>query len=149
MPMVTFASAILPRRQFLIMDSTRPKRDWWQRGRAFDLWSIPHFLFGILAGILSPLIGMPLSTAFVFMALLAILWEWYEKLIGIKETNLNIAADFVLPFLAFTGVSFLLRIYPLQSDELLVIFSAFLILYAYTNLSGWLAFRRRVRAFMH
>jgi len=127
----------------------KPRRDWWKRGRAFDLWSIPHFLFGVLAAILAPLTNMPTFTAFALMAVLAVLWEWYEKLIGIKETNLNIAADFVLPALAFTCTLFLLDIYRLRQDELLVIWCAVLIVYLYTNISGWLAFRRRVRDFMY
>ncbi len=127
----------------------KKKRDWWQRGRAFDLWSIPHFLFGILTGMLPPLTGISTLTALSLTIILAVLWEWYEKFIGIKETNLNIAADFVLPVLAFTCTLFLIDLYPLRPDELLVIWCAVLTIYAYTNISGWFAFRRRQHNFMH
>ncbi len=127
----------------------KKKRDWWQRGRAFDLWSIPHFLFGILTGMLPALTGISTLMALSFTIILAVLWEWYEKCIGIKETNLNIAADFVLPVLSFTFTLFLIDLYPLRPDELLVIWCAVLFIYAYTNISGWLAFRRRHRDFMH
>ncbi len=132
-----------------VLPDKKPRRDWWKRGRAFDLWSIPHFLYGILTGMLPSLTEMPLLTALMLTIALAIVWEWYEKLIGIKETALNIAADFILPILAFTCISFLLRVYPLHPDSLSVILGAVVILYAYTNISGWLAYRRRNRAFMH
>ena len=152
MTTVIFASATPPLLPFRTMDEIpekKPKRDWWKRGRAFDLWSIPHFLYGILTGILPSLADISLFNALMLTIVLAILWEWYEKLIGIKETALNIAADFVLPILAFTCTSFLLRVYPLHPNDLLLIFGAVVFLYAYTNISGWLAYRRRNRAFMH
>lgn len=128
---------------------TKPKRDWWKRGRAFDLWSIPHFLFGVLAGMVPQLFGISVTTALVLMAVLAIAWELYEKRIGIKETALNIAADFVLPVLAFTCTLFVLRLYPLYHDELLVFAVAVGAVYLFTNISGWLAYRRRHRDFIH
>jgi len=124
-------------------------RDWWQRGRAFDLWSIPHFLFGILTAFLPPLTGMSISTALVLTLILGMLWEIYEKLVDIKETAMNILFDMILPIVAFTLTSYLLLMYPLSSDELLVGATAVLILYTFTNLSGWLAYRRRNRDFMH
>ncbi len=132
-----------------VVPEKRPRRDWWKRGRAFDLWSIPHFLYGILAAMLPWLTDISLSAALGLTIALAVLWEWYEKLIGIKETALNIAADFVLPVLAFTCTTALFNAYQLEYDELLVLAGAVLIIYAYTNISGWLAYRRRNRAFMY
>ena len=127
----------------------RKKHDWWQRGRAFDLWSIPHFLFGVLAGMISPLTGISLLTAFALTLLLALVWELYEKIVGIKETPLNIVSDVVLSIVAFTSTSLVLRSYPLHPDDLLVIAVAILTLYLFTNISGWLAYRRRQHDFMH
>ncbi len=147
--MATFASTTPPPPPSRTMDEQKIKRDWWKRGRAFDLWSIPHFLFGILTGMLPALTGIPLLTALSLTIILAVVWEWYEKCIGIRETNLNIAADFVLPVLAFTCTLFLIGIYPLRPDELLVIWCAVLTIYAYTNISGWFAYRRRQHNFMH
>lgn len=125
----------------------RPRRDWWKRGRALDLWSIPHFLFGILTALLPPLFGAPLTQALLLTFVLALSWELFEKYAGIKETFLNSLTDVLLPIVAFTGVSALMRVYPLTADELAVMMSATLTLYCYTNLSGWLAYRRRKREF--
>ena len=132
-----------------IIERPKQKRDWWKRKRAFDLWSIPHFLFGILTALTSSLIGIPLPNALILTIVLAILWEWYEKLIGIKETILNIISDFILPIVAFTATALVLRTYSFHPEDLLVVTSAVLFLYIFTNLSGWLAYRRRKREFMH
>ena len=131
----------------VIAPKKRVRRDWWKRGRALDLWSIPHFLFGILMAMLPPLAGMPLFSALLLTLVLGIGWEFYEKLAGIKETTLNGIFDVILPVVAFTGTSFLLLAYQFHYDDLVVITVAVALLYGYTNLSGWLAYRRRHRAF--
>lgn len=127
----------------------RPKRDWWQRGRAFDLWSIPHFLFGMLMAFIPPLTDTPLLTTFALTLMLAILWEVYEKIIEIKETVQNSLLDIILPVVAFTLTSYTLQLYSLHYDELVVVASAIFVLYIFTNVSGWLAYRRRNRDFTH
>lgn len=121
----------------------KPKRDWWQKGRAFDLWSIPHFLFGILMAFLPPLTGISLLTALALTLILAMLWEIYEKFVQIRETVQNSLLDIILPIVAFTLTSYILRIYSFQYNDLLVIAIAVLVLYTFTNISGWLAYRRR------
>ena len=155
---VTFASATRPRPRSLTMDNPetlqtvtpeKKKRDWWQRGRALDLWSIPHFLFGILMAMLPPLTGMPIVGALAFVIILALLWEMYEKLVGINEVPINSVSDVVLPVVAFTFTSLILRSYQFHSDDIIVVAIAVLLLYLFTNISGWLAYRRRVRDFTH
>lgn len=156
--MATFALATPPLPLFRIMDKYVPgatatkekvKRDWWQKGKALDLWSIPHFLFGVLTGFLPPLTGMSFLTALALTVILAMLWEIYEKFVDIKETVQNSLLDIVLPIVAFTLTSLILRAYPLHPDDLLVAATAVLALYLFTNLSGWLAYRRRNRDFTH
>lgn len=131
------------------MTDMRHKHDWWQRGRAVDLWSIPHFLFGVLMAFLPPLTGLSLPTTLALTVILAITWEMYEGFIKIRETNLNSIIDILLPILAFIITSYLLRSYPYRSDDLSVIAGAVFIVYAFTNISGWLAYRRRNRDFTH
>lgn len=151
--MATFASATPPQLLSHIMDNfvssdtvviaKKPKRDWWQKGRAFDLWSIPHFLFGILMAFLPPLTGISFLTALALTLILAMLWEIYEKFVQIRETVQNSLLDIILPIVAFTLTSYVLRIYSFRYDELLVAAGAVFILYAFTNISGWLTYRRR------
>ena len=130
-----------------VVIAKKPKRDWWQKGRAFDLWSIPHFLFGILMSFLPPLAGISFLTALALTLILAMLWEIYEKFVAIKETVQNSLLDIILPIVAFTLTSYILLIHSFRRDELLVVASAVLVLYLFTNISGWLAYRRRNRDF--
>src|ERR1035437_7077680 len=108
------------------------KRDWWKKGRAFDLWSIPHFLFGILTAFLPALTGLSFLTALALTLILAMLWEIYEKFVAIKETVQNSLLDIILPIVAFTLTSYVLRIYSFHHDDLLVIATAVLVLYLFT-----------------
>ena len=75
------------------------------------------------------------------------LWEVYEKFVQIKETVTNSLLDIVLPIVALTLTTYLIRIYPLEYHELLVMTGAVLLVYIFTNISGWLAYRRRNRDF--
>lgn len=127
----------------------RVKHDWWQKGKAFDLWSIPHFLFGILTAFLPALTDLSFLTALALTIILGMLWEIYEKFVDIKETIQNSLLDIILPIVAFTLTSYVLRIYSFHREELLVVATAVFIVYAFTNISGWLAYRRRNRDFMY
>jgi hypothetical protein len=127
----------------------KPKRDWWQKGRALDLWSIPHFLFGILMSFLPQLLGISFLTSLSLTVILAMLWEIYEKFVDIKEAVLNSLFDIILPIVAFTLSSIVLRVYPVHPDDLSVVAVAVLLVYIFTLTSGWLAYRRRNRDFIH
>ena len=125
----------------------KPKRDWWKKGQVFDLWSVPHFFFGILTAFLPGLTGLSLLTALALTLILAMAWEIYEKFVDIKETMENSLFDIILPIVAFTLTSYVLRYYTFQYVDLLVIATAVFIVYVFTNVSGWLAYRRRSRDF--
>lgn len=125
----------------------KPKRDWWKKGRAFDLWSVPHFFFGILTAFLPGLTGISLLTALALTLIFAMSWEIYEKFADIKETMENSLFDIILPIVAFTLTSYVLRYYAFHYDDLLVLSGAVFIVYVFTNVSGWLAYRRRSRDF--
>jgi predicted tellurium resistance membrane protein TerC len=129
------------------MNEKKIKRDWWQKGRAFDLWSIPHFLFGMLMAFLPPLFGISLLAALALTLILALAWEMYEKFVDIKETVQNILLDVILPIVAFTLTSYILRAFSFSTDEIIVAAVAVGALYLFTNISGWRAYRRRNRNF--
>jgi len=90
-----------------------------------------------------PLVGISFLTALALTLILAMLWEIYEKFVDIKETIQNSLLDVILPVVAFTLTSYMLRMYPLHPDDLLVIAIAVFAVYAFTNISGWFAYRRR------
>lgn len=135
--------------QNVVVTAKRPRRDWWQRGRAFDLWSIPHFLFGILMAFVPPLTGISFLSALALTVIGALSWEIYEKFVLIKETVQNSLLDIILPILALILVSLVLRIYSFHHDDIVVVASAVAVVYLFTLISGWLAYRRRNRDFIH
>ena len=112
------------------------------------MWSIPHFLYGVLCAFIPYFDGVTALDAFLIMIVSALLWEVYEKLKDIRETVWNNIMDMLLPILAFFITLKVLELYPLEREEQIVIFTAVLIVWAYCNISGWRAYRRRVKAFM-
>lgn len=125
-------------------------KDRWQKGRAFDLWSIPHFLFGILMGFVPPLVDyISFSFALVLTLVIAVLWELFEMGIGIRETVLNSLLDVFLPVVGYILTSYILISYSYHRDDLMVVAAAIFAVYLFTNLSGWRAYRRRQREFTH
>jgi multidrug transporter EmrE-like cation transporter len=125
------------------------KIDWWKKGQVVDLWSVPHFLFGILMAFFPILIGFSIWASLVLTLLFAMLWEIYEKFIDIKETIPNSLIDILLPVLAFILTSLTIQKIELQKEDALVVATAIFVVYCFTNISGWLAYRRRQREFMN
>lgn len=125
------------------------KKDFWEKGRAFDLWSIPHFIFGMIMAMLPYTTNISLAASFALMLLLAILWELYEKVIKINETLTNNMFDVILPVISFIFVAMIVGQIQLSKQSAVVILSGLILVYLFTNISGWLAFRRRQREFMN
>ena len=94
-----------------------------------------------------PITGFSILTALSLTLILAMAWEIYEKFMDIKEAVQNSLLDILLPIVAFTATSQILVYYPLHYEDMLVFASAVSVLYVYTNISGWLAYRRRNRNF--
>jgi hypothetical protein len=123
--------------------------DIWRKGRVIDMWSIPHFLFGILFAFVPYAIPLSLLEVFLIMVGIALIWELGEYMEGIRETIWNNIADVILPIISYFLASHFLITYGLLPDQMTVLFVAVLMVYIFTNISGWLAYRRRVREFMH
>lgn len=125
------------------------KKDFWEKGKAFDLWSIPHFIFGMIMALLPFTTNLSLAASFALMLLLAILWELYEKIIKINETLTNNMFDVILPVISFIFVAMILGQTQISKESATVILGALIVVYLFTNISGWLAFRRRQKEFMN
>ena len=123
--------------------------DLWQKKRFFDLWSIPHFLFGIIWAFLPSIFDITYETSFLAMVIAALIWEVCEKFLEVKETVWNSVIDIILPIISFFLTVQILNFQQLQKEEVIVYFLGVLALYIFTNISGWLAFRRRQRDFTH
>jgi hypothetical protein len=123
--------------------------DRWKKGRVLDLWSIPHFLLGILCAFIPFYSHLTFEYVFVSMVVLAFLWEIGEYIAGIKETIWNNIADVLLPIISFLIIEKVLVTTTLLQEQRTVAFVGVITLYFFTNISGWLAYRRRQRDFTH
>jgi hypothetical protein len=75
--------------------------DIWKHGKYLDLWSLIHFLSGfILCGLLYYL-GFSFFWAFMYSALLLILWEVFEFFIKIIEPSVNVVMDIIFGLVGF------------------------------------------------
>ena len=115
-------------------------RDYFKEGKYFDLWSVNHLLSGFLyAGWIIKL-GFDYKFIFVSYFILAVAWEIYEKVSGIKEHIENQVMDVV------TGVVGVIIFYFLSTSNYRVsIWVLILLTIAFTALeiSGYLAYKRR------
>jgi hypothetical protein len=119
------------------------RHDWWEKGEGLDLWSIPHFLFGILMALLPPLFDVSVTAAFTFTVILGLLWEVYEKLAKIEETLLNSLFDVLLPIASFSITAYLFSRFSLDVGVAQVTLVVTLIFYISMNTLGWMAYRKR------
>jgi hypothetical protein len=71
----------------------------WERS-FLDLWAIPHFLFGFIAFYLLQNKGFKKISAFIITIVTAILWEFFEALVGVEEFLSNRFADVFWTLLA-------------------------------------------------
>lgn len=73
--------------------------DIWRHGRYVDLWSLVHFLSGVLLALGFYGLGFALTIAVTFSAILLIAWEVFEWAIRIIEPTPNVLVDVLIGFL--------------------------------------------------
>ncbi|HMP85487.1 MAG TPA: hypothetical protein PKE08_02355 [Candidatus Paceibacterota bacterium] len=64
----------------------------WKR-KYVDLWTIPHFLIGVLFAFYAIWADMPILTSFYIMTLVAVLWEIFEIKFDLHEEFTNRISD--------------------------------------------------------
>lgn len=77
-------------------DGTFERNDIWREGEYLDLWSVPHFLSGILVGLTLFFLGFSRYDATVIAVLLLCAYEIFEYVAGIDETRSNAILDVVV-----------------------------------------------------
>lgn len=127
------------------MPAARKKK---HKMRFLDPWSMPHFLFGTLAALASLLFALPLVPAFFATCLGALLWEYFERKAGIRETRWNIASDILMPLAAFVLTIFVTPRGVDSAEHYLALFMVALLLFVYLNYTAWQARSYRARSFL-
>lgn len=117
--------------------------------RLFDPWSVPHFLFGMVIAMGAIALHWPLFASFLALMVVAFLWEYVERKIGIRERKGNPLMDIMLPILAFGMTLLLVDQAPLHDEEHFALFMCVLLLFVSLNLIAWRARLQKERGFLH
>lgn len=75
--------------------------DTWKHGHYVDLWSVVHFLSGLLIGTGLFWLGFSFVWACIIAVALVLLWELYEWMLKIIEVTPNVLLDIVIGIIGF------------------------------------------------
>ncbi len=116
--------------------------------RWLDPWSVPHFLFGMVLALAGITFYWPLVVTFLALVILAFLWEYIERQVGIHESKGNPKMDVVLPILAFWATFLLVDRAPLHKEQHMALFICVLLLFIFLNLVAWRARLQKEKGFL-
>lgn len=113
------------------------RTDIWREGAYLDLWSVPHFLSGLVLGLALFFTGLPLVYAFVSALVLLVLYEMWEAWVQIEETRWNRVLDVVV---GMTSCTLALIYAPvLTFDQVVFVCVTAVLLDIGLSYSGWRA----------
>lgn len=116
----------------------RRKFRFFGRGRAVDIWSMPHLFFGVVASIFAIVFHIGFWTTFLGILALALFWEWFErKYLGVIEIPINRAMDCVLPLVAFVLSYQLFEAVPFAHGDRPAILVVAVLIFFLINYISW------------
>jgi len=117
------------------------KKYWWSqlygRGKIFDVWSVPHFFFGVMAASFFGVFPVHFWYLFFGIILTAFAWECFELWVGIRETFLNRVTDGLLPLLGFFLLYHIFQNIPLAYGHRSGIFVVSIFTFLLLNYISW------------
>ncbi len=108
-------------------------------GRLFDIWSVPHFLFGIVVAMVAIVFSLPFSETLAALLLIAFLWECFEMWLRISEYFWNMLTDVLLPVLAYLIVFPVIEQTGIDHEHRVALLVISLLVYISTNAFAWRA----------
>lgn len=117
-------------------------------GGMFDVWSVPHFFFGVVAAIWAVVFGMGFLETWGAILCLALFWEWFETNLGVRETWRNRFGDCLLPLLAFSGTYPLFEMVPFAHGDRSAVLVAAILIFFLMNYISWEARLNGEREFL-
>ena len=80
------------------------RTDIWREGEYVDLWSIPHFLSGVVTGLVAHFVGFEALPTFIIVFILLCAYEMFEALVKIEETKWNRTFDVIIGMAGFAPI---------------------------------------------
>lgn len=104
-----------------------------------DAWSIPHFLFGTVIALVAVVFALPQLATFLVLIVVAILWEFFEMRMKLRESIWNVLSDIALPLIAFPMTLWLVEQTGIKHEEQVAFFIVAVLIYFYSNVMAWQA----------
>jgi hypothetical protein len=111
------------------------RSDMWAEGKWLDLWSVPHFLSGIVLAFCVYFFHFGVPASFVIAVLLLVAYEMFEVIAHIEETRTNRFMDVVVGMVSFTP-TFLLAS-RVSTETQIFIFILVLVIDGILSAIGW------------
>lgn len=111
------------------------RSDIWREGKYLDLWSVPHFLSGIVLGLIMHFLNYQAVPTFIIAFLILVAYEMFEVIVKIEETRMNRVLDVVVGMVSFTP-TFLFAPMFLEMQNIIALVSV-AILDAAISWFGW------------
>ena len=103
-----------------------------------DIWSIPHFLSGIIIGLPALQYGFGFTSALLIVLGLSIFFEIVEEVFHVDESHINKIGDIILGFIAYIcGYYFFITFDPYEQNIILIV-SCFV--YLLVAVPGWIKY---------
>lgn len=125
---------------FIKKDGTFVRTDIWREGEYLDLWSVPHFLSGMVVAFSLFFLNYTGSAAFVIAFLLLVAYEMFEVIAQIEETRWNRILDVVVGMTSFTLTFLLTPSVPISWA--IGVFAVVVVLDSILSFFGWSASRK-------
>lgn len=113
------------------------RTDAWREGDYFDLWSVPHFLSGMVVAFSLYFLGFEARSAFIIAFLLLVVYELFESVAKIEETKWNRILDVVVGMASFSPTFLLLPRF--DATYALYAFGAITLVDGVLSFFGWRA----------
>ena len=88
------------------------RTDAWREGKYLDLWSVPHFLSGMVMAFCIFFLGFEVRAALVIAFLLLVGYEMFEVIAKIEETRWNRTLDVVVGMASFVPTFLIVPMVP-------------------------------------
>ena len=88
------------------MSEQKEKVDLWKHGTYIDLWSVVHFLSGVLLASVCYYFGLSFTWSTVITLVLVVLWELLEAILKIIESRKNVLMDVIIGMAGFYSLGY-------------------------------------------
>jgi len=113
---------------------------YWE-GAFIDMWSIPHFLTGVVIALVLVLLNTTFLTGFLITLFIATGWELFEITFKIYEIPTNSIVDIILSLIAYSLFFYIPRWFSLDSKSTSILLYIMIVIFIILMILGWVAYR--------